>query len=148
MMAADTQEDGEKTYRAIGRFIFEFSLVEFVIKAELEKEIGLDKKHRAVVDSYDVGVLCTVAKKVFTGANAARIEGLINQFHTLNAVRIRVVHGVWIPYEEGGTVLHIARSSLTRKRSARQAEELEKHANTARALLDEFQQAFKDRRPK
>jgi hypothetical protein len=63
-------ETSEKTYRAIGHFIFHFSIGEFIIRSNLAEEIGLNKQHRAVVESYDVGVLCAVAKEVFTKSRA------------------------------------------------------------------------------
>jgi hypothetical protein len=103
MMAADTpDQDYEKTYRAIGHFIFAFSLVEFLIRAKLAEEIALDKKHfAAVIRSYDVGLLCRIAIEVFAksraNANAARIKNLINQFLKLNDTRNRVAHGLWRP---------------------------------------------------
>jgi hypothetical protein len=55
--------EANKTYRAIGRFIFEFSQVEYTIRHNLGQQIGLDEKYfTAVIESYDVGLLCTVAK--------------------------------------------------------------------------------------
>jgi hypothetical protein len=67
-------DDSEKTYRAIGRFIFEFSTVEFAIRFILAKELGLDfKQYRAVVESYDVAMLCTVAKNVFLQNRVGKI---------------------------------------------------------------------------
>src|SRR5580704_11632264 len=61
----------KKTYRAIGHFMFEFSQTEYTIRHYLAEEIGLNEEHfAAVVESYDVGALCTVAIEVFTKARA------------------------------------------------------------------------------
>ena len=139
--------DSEKTYRAIGRFIYEFSMVEFVIRLKLAEEIGLDKRHKAVVESYDVGMLCAVAKDIFTKSraeeNAALINSLINEFFELNSIRNRVAHGLWQPQLEGGTVRHVPRS-LIPKRSPSQAAELEKNADEANALVRRLLQAIKE----
>jgi hypothetical protein len=49
------QTSTEKTYPAIGRFIFEFSQVEYAIRHYLAEEIRLDEEHfSAVVESKDV----------------------------------------------------------------------------------------------
>jgi hypothetical protein len=63
-MATDTAT--ERTYRAIGRFIFEFSQVEYCIRVYLAEQIGLaDEYFTAVVGSYDVALLVAVTKQVF-----------------------------------------------------------------------------------
>ena len=57
-MGRAENETAEKTYRAIGRFMFEFSQVEYTIRHHLAEEIGLKEKHfSAVVESYEVGAL-------------------------------------------------------------------------------------------
>jgi hypothetical protein len=57
----------EQTYRAIGRFIFEFSQLEYSIRHHVSEEISLREEYfSAIVESYDVGVLTSVAKAVFT----------------------------------------------------------------------------------
>jgi hypothetical protein len=152
MMTAKTQDqDAEKTYRAIGRFIFEFSMVEFVIRFKLAEEIGLDKRHKAVVESYDVAKLCAVAEDVFTKSrakeNAAQISDLIHEFLTLNNIRNRVAHGLWQPQMEGGTVSHVSRC-LTPKLFPHQAEKLEKEADKAKTLVSKLLQVFKNDEPK
>ena len=87
-MPATDQASAEKTYRAIGRFVFEFSQVEYTIRYHLAEEIELDEEHfSTIVESYDTGLLCTVAIEVFKKSrvqnNAARIEELINNFREL-----------------------------------------------------------------
>ena len=101
-MTATDVKTSEQTYRAIPRFIFEFSQAEFAIRHYLAQEIGLDETHfSAVAESYDVGLLCTVAIEVFNksraNTNAAAIKDLINNFRALNDNRNRVAHGLWIP---------------------------------------------------
>jgi hypothetical protein len=100
----------------------------------------------AFVESYDVGVLCTVAIRVFTKTrseeNAAHIKTLIDAFVRLNDDRKRIAHGLWVPFMEGGTVHYVSRSSLKPSRSTNQAEALEKLADAACTLRAQLENAF------
>jgi hypothetical protein len=141
------QTSAEKTYRAIGRFIFEFSQVEYTIRHYLAEEIGLNEEHfSAVVESYEASLLCTVAIEVFKKSrakeNAAQIEKLINKFRQLNDKRNCVAHGLWVPFRDGGTVHYVPRGKLTPSNSANQAEELDKLADEACKLSAELTNAF------
>jgi hypothetical protein len=136
----------EKTYRAIGRFIFQFSQAEYTIRHYLAQEIGLAEEHFvAVIESYDVALLCTVAKEVFgkshANTNAAAIKELIKRFLALNVERNRVAHGLWVPSKDGGTVHHVPRN-LKSRTDANQAAALEKLADEACSLRAELERAF------
>jgi hypothetical protein len=79
----------EKTYRAIGRFIFAFSQLEYTIREYLAEEIRLKEEHfSAVVESYDAARLCKVSLKVFEKTLMEKqfplIKDLINKFFELN----------------------------------------------------------------
>src|SRR5258707_3825052 len=107
MALSSDQAAAEKTYRAIGRFIYEFSQVEFTIRFYLAEEIGLKAEHfTAIVESYDVGVLTNVAKEVFNARGVeegAKIKKLLGRFYDLNDERKRVAHGLWVPFKNSGT---------------------------------------------
>lgn len=139
-------ETAEKTYRAIGRFIFEFSQVEYAIRHHLAEEIGLKGQYfSAVVESYDVGVLMTVAIEVFNksrGNDAASIKTLLNRFRAMNDKRKRVAHGLWVPFMDGGTVHYVARSKLNANQFTEQAMELEQQADELCQLRSDLEQAF------
>jgi hypothetical protein len=138
----------EKTYRAIGRFIFEFSQAEYTIRHYLAEEIGLKAQYfSAVVESYDVALLCTVTKEVFdnsrANSNAEAIKDLINKFRALGDTRNRVAHGVWVPFKDGGTVHHVPRGNLkSRPGAPNQAKELERFADEVSSLRAELERAF------
>ena len=141
------QAAAEKTYRAIGRFIFEFSQVEYTIRHYLAAEIGLTEKYfAAVVESYDVGMLTTVAKEVFKKArgkeDSAGIEKLLNRFRELNDQRKRVAHGLWVPFMDGGTVHYVSRNSLNPSQFTDQAKELEVLADEACGLRSRLETAL------
>jgi hypothetical protein len=136
----------EKTYRAIGRFIFEFSQAEYTIRYHLAQEINLaDDYFVAVVESYDLAMLCTVASEVFgtsrANGNGAAIKDLINNFRQLSENRNRVAHGLWMPFKDGGTVRHVPRN-LNPRMNANQAAALEKLADEACSLRAELERAF------
>jgi hypothetical protein len=135
----------EQTYRAIGRFIFEFSQFEYTMKNCVAEAIDLgDEYFNAVTGTWDVGVLCTLAKEVFSKREPderRRIEKAINRFFEINARRIAVAHGLWVPFKNGGTVHHGPRGKLEPKVSGNQAEELERLAGEMAALRCEFENA-------
>jgi hypothetical protein len=140
-------EAAEKTYRAIGRFVFEFSQTEYTIRHFLGEEVNLAKQYFfAVIQSYDVGLLCNVTKQVIKismdASRAAEIEKLINQFLKLNEERTRVAHGVWVPYFQGGMVQHVSRSSLQPKMHSGQAELLERHADQLSLIRGQLNRVF------
>ena len=146
-MTTTDQASEEKTYRAIGRFVFEFSQVEYTIRYHLAEEIELDEEHfSTIVESYDTGLLCTVAIEVFKKSrvqnNAAHIEELINKFRVLTMNRNHVAHGIWMPSREGGTVHYVPRGHLKSKTSANQADALEKLADEACRLRADLESAF------
>ena len=107
----------------------------------------LDEEHfSAVVESYDVGLLCTVAKEVFdktrVNTNATEIKELINNFRALNDNRNRVAHGLWVPFKDGGTIHHVPRGNLKSRMAANQAAALEKLADEACSLRADLERAF------
>ena len=136
----------EKTYRAIGRFMFEFSQVEYTIRHYLAEEIGLGEEHfSAIIESYEVGALTTVAIESFKksrGNDAVLIGKLLNKFRGMNDERKRVAHGLWVPSKDGGTVHYVPRNKLSPERFADQARNLEEHANSLSQLRADLERAF------
>ncbi|HEY8008695.1 MAG TPA: hypothetical protein VIE66_18325 [Methylocella sp.] len=146
-MSRSDPEAAGKTYHAIGRFIFEFSQAEYTIRHYLAEEIRLDEAYfSAVIETYDVGLLCSVAKEVFdktrANENAQKIKDLINKFHELNVIRNRVAHGLWVPFKDGGMVHHVPRNNPKSRMGANQAAALEKFADDARSLRADLEHAF------
>jgi hypothetical protein len=130
----------DQTYRAIGRFMFEFSQAEYSVRHYLGVELGIkDEYLTAVVESYDVGMLTNVAKEVFK--KSRKIVGLLNRFWQLNEVRMRVAHGLWAPSMKGGTVQHFSRNKLNVALFADQAKELEKRADELSKLRADLENA-------
>jgi hypothetical protein len=140
-------QTADQTYRAIGRFISEFSQVEYTIRHYLAEELNLKEEHfTPVVESYDVGMLVNVTKEVFkksvAAERSARINKLLKRFLELNEDRKRVAHGLWVASIEGGTVSYVPRNKLTSAQFRDQAALLEKRADELCHLRAELTNAF------
>ena len=85
------------TFHAIGRFIFEFSQLEFSIRAVLAAYLNLsDEQFDAVTGPYDFRMLCAVTSKVRQLKHPAQqdeIESLFNECQELNNRRVQIAHG-------------------------------------------------------
>jgi hypothetical protein len=134
----------EKAYIAIGRFIFQFSQLEFSLRFHLAEKIGLkDEYFYAITTGYDFAMLCTITKTIFSRTlddeAFERLETLIGKCHELNADRVRVAHGFWVVGNEGGRVHHAARNSLEPKIYFEEAEKLNAKADLACELRAELE---------
>jgi|SRR5712671_1279043 len=93
-MEKQEDEPTEKTYRAIGRFMFEFSQVEYAIRYYLAEEICLKEDYfSALMESCDVSMLISVAIEVFRksrGVEAETIWKLLNKFRRMNDEFLRI----------------------------------------------------------
>ncbi|KRR08735.1 hypothetical protein [Bradyrhizobium valentinum] len=137
MLFQPWQLESEKTYRSIGFFMHEFSQVEYSLRYAVGEELALKPKHLDVVTAaFDVAALCNLAVVLF--GERGEMKKLINRFRKLNDHRQRVAHGLWMPESEGGYVHHIARTNLKDMAYKQQAHELEKLAEEALSLRNEF----------
>jgi hypothetical protein len=83
-----------------------------------------------------------VFNKSRANTNAACIKDLLNDFRALNDNRNRVVHGLWVPFKDGGTVHYVPRGNLKSNSAVDQAVALEKLADKACRLRAELERAF------
>ena len=138
-MVASHKAKAEKTYRAIGRFIYEFSQLEYEIRVRLATEIGVPDWYFNEIMVHDFTVLCTAAQKIFEFSYSQekdrwkKMEPLLKKALGLSTIRNAVAHGLWVPSMDGGKVIHVPRS-LKPNISIKQAEALEKKAKEARAV--------------
>jgi hypothetical protein len=134
----------EATYRAIGRFIAQFASVEHTMRFYLAEEIKLDLNYMSVVITHDFALLCTAVTTVFSKTLKSEdqqrdLKRLIGRCRALNDTRVKVVHGQWFTFAEGGTVAHISRRSLKTEDTKDMAALLEKEANDALAVAVDLQ---------
>jgi hypothetical protein len=137
--------ESEETYLAIGRFIFEFSQLEHSLRVYIAEKCDLPEETAMVVVNHDFSMLCTVASKVLAEPNNPAAEtalaAIISQCRRHNDTRVRVSHGLWIPFKYGGAVSHQSRSTLKETMSVNQTQELEKSAGEiaiVRLKLDQY----------
>ena len=110
---AKRQEAADKTFRAIGRFLFEFSQLDYEIRRQVGEVSGVDIIHVHDIMTHDFGPLCIAAIKVFDfeysgtreKARREKMKGLLKQAQSLNNTRNTVAHGLWVPFEDGGKVI-------------------------------------------
>ena len=59
--------NGSETYRAIGHFIAQFSLLELSLRVKLADEMKIENDDfDAIVSPYDFAMLCSVVENVFS----------------------------------------------------------------------------------
>ena len=132
-----------RMFEAIGRFIFQFSQLEFTIKAFLAAQIKIAEEHSdAVTAPYDFRVLCAVTQAISLVRfpdQKQDIDSLFGRCLSLNDERNRVAHAVWSGKMDGGLVArHVARSSLKVSYHFENPQDVEKLTNTAQRLMAEF----------
>lgn len=110
-----TAED--KYYSAIGRFIFEFSQLEYTLKYHIAEVIGLRDEHFDPIMSFDFSMICTIAESVLLPKlprrPADQFKKIISTCRELNNDRVRVVHGLWYINKDTGTLHAVSRQKLT-----------------------------------
>ena len=131
-----------RMFEAIGRFVFQFSQLEFTIKTFLSFQIGIAEEHFDVVTApYDFYILTVVTQQISSMRfpdQKKDIEDMFNRCRELNNDRNRIAHGLWSGKIEGGLVArHVARSSLKASYHFENPEEVEKLADTAQRLMAE-----------
>jgi hypothetical protein len=140
------KSDPEAMYHAIGRFIFEFSQLDYAIRHYVGEEAGIKEEQFSAIMTHDFALLCTVATEILSQSfreedQKRRLRDIIRECRKINDERVRVVHGLWVPFMEGGTVHHVSRSSLRVSMSVDQAKHLEHQADLAnhlRGMLEEL----------
>jgi hypothetical protein len=143
-------QDDEPTTRdfiSIGKFIVEFSQIEFLIRALLSDLLKITDEHRfnAVLGPYDFSMLCTVTTTILRQDFPERmveVENVFKQCRALNDHRVRIAHGLWTYDPTGLIARHLSRQSLERTFYYQNHEELERLAETAQKLKIEVLTSF------
>lgn len=151
-MRSKRQQASDKTFRAIGRFLFEFSQLDYEIRRQVGEAAGVDLLHVHDIMTHDFGPLCIAAIKVFdfeySGTREKlrreKMQGLLKRAQSLNNTRNAVAHGLWVPFEEGGKVIHLPRD-LKLRVSNQQASALEKKADEAKELRRQIEAEVDDK---
>jgi hypothetical protein len=104
-------------YREIGRFIFQFSQLEYTLRHHVAEmaHIG-DEYFDIVASAFDFAKLCSallaLSAKEKCGKADPALKNLISECHDVNTVRIRVVHGLWVVGSGNDRAIHTSRNSM------------------------------------
>jgi len=107
-------------YHDIGEFTFQFSQLEFTIRAVLGGALQLtESQFDAVTAPYDFRVLCEVTSQIVQQAEADldglhdRIRKTFKECVSLNDDRVRIAHGTWTVGPGSHSARHVSRGKLT-----------------------------------
>lgn len=101
---------------AIGHFLYEYSQLEFTIKAVLHDRLKLDEEFfDIVIGPYDFRMLCAVTSRVSCiryPEKAEAIKKLYNEIQGFNTERVNIAHGTWTDGLEGFSLRVFNRQKL------------------------------------
>lgn len=123
----------------IGRFIFEFSQLEFSIRTVLVSRLGLKEEYFNIVTGpYDFAKLCNVTREASIVRYPERKEELNKLFNAclkLNEARVLVVHGMWLDDIDGLSLRIVSRGSFKTQIHSFKKDELTRYADKAQELM-------------
>ncbi len=123
----------------IGRFIFEFSQLEFSIRTILVSRLGLKEEYFNIVTGpYDFAKLCNVTREASIVRYPERKEELNKLFNAclkLNEARVLIVHGVWLDDMDGLSLRIVSRGGFKTQIHSFKKDELARHADRAQELM-------------
>jgi hypothetical protein len=112
--------DAEKLFAAIGRFVFEFSRLEDVLKGRLAFVLDLrEEQWRSLMPGLDFAFACNAARKAFKDKYEeshpktwSKLDRILSQALAMNQHRVRVAHGFWYLNGPHGLNVHFSRHTL------------------------------------
>jgi hypothetical protein len=128
-----------KTFQAIGHFIYQFSQLEFTIRAVLTAYLQLpDQYFDAVTGPYDFRMLVAVTSKVGQikyPERADTIKAMFKECFDLMTVRNHIAHGLWSDGIMEWSVRHYNREKLEGKHIPYTSDQINEFAKQAQMLL-------------
>jgi hypothetical protein len=140
----------ERFFSAIGRFIFEFSQLEYTLKLFISKVVGLKDEHFQALMSHDFALTCAIAQtvlgKVVALEKSEDLKTLINKCRSLNDERVRVAHGLWSIVSGSGALHHVSRRKLQVSSHFQEPDALANLADSAAVLRFELAQILRHKK--
>jgi hypothetical protein len=103
-------------FQSIGRFLFQFSQLEYSIRSVLTARLGLSETFFNIVTApYDFRMLCNVTWKVSSikyPDKTEEIEKLFKACLAINEKRVIVAHGLWTDDMDGLSARSVSRNSF------------------------------------
>lgn len=142
------QQETEKHYLAIGRFVCAFSNLELEMKADIMEALKLTPSDARRVLIHDFAMTCTIMESVFADRagdeKSAALRKLIRGCRALNDHRVKIVHGFWSIGGEEIEVGYHSRRSLKIERHYKNHEEIAKLADEAELLMSSIGKWMQD----
>lgn len=140
----------DRIYREIGRFIFEFSQLEYTLRHWVAEWADVKEEYFNIVTSgFDFAKLCDALRALSTKANAGvpdpEIERLVSDCMKMNQDRVRVAHGLWVVGAGHDRVIHTSRNSMKSQVYFDQPGDLESKADRCNQLRSQVDHAVQAR---
>jgi putative transcriptional regulator len=126
-------ENTRRLYMLIGKFIFSFSELEFLLRHTLAEVLKIDNKiFYPVTTGYDFATLCRVTQSVckiaspYSEQERDEIGKVLKSCLRLNDERVRIAHGTWFMSDTEVGTDHVSRQKLEPETYYSHIEELEK----------------------
>jgi hypothetical protein len=136
----------DRVYREIGRFIFEFSQLEYTLRHFVAEMARIDDQYFEVVTSaFDFAKLCSalLALSAKKGGKAdSTLKDLIAGCHEINTVRLRVVHGLWVVGAGRDRAIHTSRNSMKSEVYFDKPGDLDDQSNRCNKLRSDIEKAI------
>lgn len=133
--------DRNTLHGSIGRFMFEFSQMEYSLRYYASEILDLPDKHwEAAMAGYNFAYLVRLCEQVFGDflhndeAKRKEIADALHRCLAINDERVRVAHGTWISSPYGNAAIHMARNSLKTARHFVEPKALDRLADECVAL--------------
>jgi hypothetical protein len=137
----------DQFFSAMGRFISEFSQLEYALKLSIAKKVGVKGRHIPAVMSHDFGLTCTIAQEILSEIvdpkDLKKFKTFINKCKSLNDHRVRVAHGLWSIRNWGGVLQHVSRQNFQIERHYQEPAVLAGLADDAAVLRFELVQILR-----
>jgi len=134
-------------YREIGRFIFQFSQLEYTLRYHVAEKARIGDEYFDIVTSaFDFAKFCSallaLSAKERGGKADPALKELISDCHDVNAVRIRVVHGLWVVGSGHDRAIHTSRNSMKSEVHFDKPGDLDAQADRCARLRFEIEKAI------
>lgn len=149
VLARLVENDGDKSelFQEIGRFIFEYSKLEFALRRHFRRKVGYKLDFDDVLSTgFDFAKLCNALLALSAMENGGEpdpaLKSLISKCKKINDVRVAVVHGTWYSSLAEDRVIHVSRQNMKRQDVFRVAGDLDKHSDAMVKLRDDIAEAI------
>ena len=121
-------------FREIGRFVFEYSQLEFDLRRHFRRKIGFGLQFGDVMSAgFDFDRLCNALKEVSAIEEGGQADPVLMKHlkacKAINDIRVAVVHGRWVSTLGGDSVLQVSRGTMKRHRLLEKEGELDRHSD-------------------